>query len=241
MCEPIQDSATALEEARQSATDGVGREARQESKVTAAGRLDMAAASYVSRVRRVRASEQGFGHDMHAGQALEVCVHGVEIGLRLAGRGVDQTIGHGQLVAQAELSGQQCERSVDGDRATLLHHGKTGDAVVLVTLSGDALEHFIQCDDRHDQRRWLLDDRGKLIGRRAVCEVLQPSRGIDHVKFHKRSVSRGTVVSIPRRRPRSARALCRGTSSMRDPKGTTSSFCPGRRPSCSRTRLGITT
>ncbi|CDW92736.1 hypothetical protein THICB2_240001 [Thiomonas sp. CB2] len=135
MCEPIQDSATALEQARQSATDGVGREARQESKATAAGRLDMTAGGYVSRVRHVRVSEQCFGHVMHAGQALEVCVHGPEIGLSLAGRGVDQTIGHGELVAQAELSGKQCERSVYGDRATLLHHGKTGDAVVLLTSS----------------------------------------------------------------------------------------------------------
>src|ERR1035437_1729825 len=56
-----------------------------------------------------------------------------------------------------------------------------------------------------------------------------------------RSASRTKSLSMPRRKPRIWLTGTIGTSSTRSPYWTTCSFWPGRRPSDSRMRLGITT
>jgi len=82
--------------------------------------------------------------------------------------------------------------------------------------------------------RSLCKDRG--VG--SVGQVLEPSGGVDHV--HRRSESRGTLVSMPLSDPRAALVGRTGTSSIRPRYSMAWSFSPGLMPSASRIFEGMT-
>lgn len=98
------------------------------------------------------------------------------------------------------------------DRA-LLHQGHGAQRRALVTLLQNPLEDLVQADRRDDECVRVLDRSREEAGTRTVGKVLKPARWVDDV--HLRSRSRGTLVSRPRRNPRSDLAGRTGTNSTR--------------------------
>src|ERR687892_244397 len=83
----------------------------------------------------------------------------------------------------------------------------------LAALLQDQLEHLEQTDRGHEQTRHVFDGRREDAGVRPVGEVLEPGGRVDDV--HTRSGSRGTSVSIPRRKPRIFAIFLTGMISIR--------------------------
>src|SRR5207249_3666133 len=83
---------------------------------------------------------------------------------------------------------------------TLLHNGGGLQGCLLVPLLKDAFEHLENTNGRYDQAIDVFDSRREFRRIWTVGEVLQPGGRIHHI--HTRSFSRGTVVSIPVRKPR---------------------------------------
>ena len=110
---------------------------------------------------------------------------------------------------------------------------------VLAALLHDATTPFHKYDGRDQHVGHVLDGRGDRVRSRPCREVLQSSRRIDEI--HTRSLSRGTDVSIPLRKPRIFRIGCTGMNSARFCYWSTCTFWPGCRRSASRISRGITT
>jgi hypothetical protein len=124
--------------------------------------------------------------------------------------GEDNAIRHRQALFDRETRGIECEYVVERYHSPLPHHCDRFQCDVLPTLCHDALENFEQGERWNDELRRRLDRLGKRLGVRAVGEVLEPARGVDHV--HTRSGSRGTSVLMPLRNPRALFTARTGTS-----------------------------
>ena len=156
-----------------------------------------------------------FGNVANAGKILEMLVLGPEDGLKVAGGGEDDTVGHRQAQLEAGAGRIQGQRSGQLDKRPLLHQGRGLQRGILAALAQDHIEDLVDGDDRHHQGGGVGQRLGKDCGVRPVGEIVEPGAGIDHV--HSRSSSRSTLVSIPRRKPRMAPIFCSGINSMRLP------------------------
>ena len=125
------------------------------------------------------------------------------------------TVGHGQSQGHARASRFQCDRQRQIDHCALLHQRDRRQRVTFAALLQHALEDLIDADGRHDQFGWRFEGGREEVGVRTGSEVLKPAARVDDV--HRRSASRGTSVSMPRKKPRICRTDFTGTSSTRSP------------------------
>lgn len=99
---------------------------------------------------------------------------------RARGR-VDHAVRKRQAVFKGRGSGGEGELRIQRDNASLLHHGRRLERVVLAAFAEDDFEHFVQAHRRDDGVRRILNGGRESIGGRLVGEVREPSRGIDNV------------------------------------------------------------
>src|SRR5205814_5848700 len=119
-------------------------------------------------------------------------------------------------------------------------HGRNGlHCSAFVALLSNPLEYFVAVDSRYQQQLGILDCRREEARILSVGKVFEPARRVD--KIHMRSLSRGTVESMPRTNPRSALAGLMGINSIRSPRAMTRIFCPAVIPRDLRTSRGMTT
>src|SRR5665213_831561 len=146
--------------------------------------------------------------------------------------------GHCYSMLDRESRSLECRCSIEIHNFPLLHDRNGSQRVVLASLLGHALEHLKQRQRRDYQRprRFTWFRECGRVG--SVAEVLKPAGGVDHV--HTRSMSRGTLVSMPFSDPREAFADRTGTSSIRPRYSMAWSFSPGLMPRASRIFDGIT-
>ena len=97
--------------------------------------------------------------------------------------------------------------------AALLHQRDGLQRGTLAALLANALEDLVEAERGNEQLARCLDCRREEPGVRCVGEVFQPARRVDDVQV--RSSSRGTAVSMPRRKPRIFLIGRTGMSSIR--------------------------
>src|SRR5205085_6329071 len=107
-----------------------------------------------------------------------------------------------------------------------------------IALLTDPLVNFEENDRWNDQLALVFNRGCKERSVRSVGEIFQPGRGIDQI--HTRSLSRGTLVSMPARNPRICRAVRTGSSSIRPSSSITLNVAPGFSFMEDRTAFGIT-
>src|SRR6185295_1487721 len=116
---------------------------------------------------------------------------------------------------------------------TLLHQREHLEHRLFSPLAEDGPGDLEQADRGHQQVLNIFYRWRKEIGARRVRQILKPPARVNNV--HRRSGSRSTVVSMPRKKPRISGMGRTGISSIRLSYWKTWSFSPGRRSRATRT------
>ena len=157
----------------------------------------------------------------------------------MPGSGKHYTVCQGEPVLNSKPCCGERDRRVEIDNTPLFHQCHCLERRSLTPLLQHSLEHLHYANRRDEQAASALNRRGKEICIWPIREVLEPATGVDDI--HTRSSSRGTSVSIPRKKPRIAFAGFTGMNSIRSMYWSAWTSCPGSIPNASRIFRGMTT